>query len=149
MGGRGGSSGLIGRNSDLGLSQKQIEQLVDSAIDFIRGQPRAYASLTAGSEADYRRQIQKAYEDGWSGLQDGAIININPKNQNQYVVKEGDKAVWYVFSPTSSQRYLNIKNNVVVGYKGRKTSEKELDVEKKRFYVRRHVLISLIPRRML
>ena len=149
MGGHGGSSGLIGRNSDLELSQKQIEQLVDSAIDFIRGQPRAYASLTAGSEADYRRQIQKAYEDGWSGLQDGAIININPKNQNQYVVKEGDKAVWYVFSPTSSQRYLNIKNNVVVGYKGRKTSEKELDVEKKRFYVRRHVLISLIPRRML
>lgn len=49
---------------------------------------------------------------------------------------------------TSSQRYLNIKNNVVVGYKGRKTSEKELDVEKKRFYVRRHVLIRLIPRRM-
>lgn len=148
MGGRGGASGLIGRNSDLGLARERIEQLVDSAIDFIRGQPRSYGTLTAGRETDFRRQIREAYEDGWSGLQDGAIININPQNQNQYIVKEGDKAVGYVFSPTSSQRYLNIKNNVVVGYKGRKTSEKELDVEKKRFYVRRHVLIRLIPRRM-
>lgn len=149
MGGRGSTSGIIRRNSDLQLSKKRIEELVDSAIDFIKRQPRAYGDLTAGRETDFRRQISEAYENGWSGLQDGAIININPKNQNQYIVKEGDKAVGYVFSPTSSQRYLNIKNNVVVGYKGRKTSEKELDVEKKRFYVRRHVLIRLIPRRGL
>lgn len=159
MGGRGGSSGM--NHSDLQLSNNEIDKLIDSAIDFIRKQPNVYGTLTKGLESEYRKEIKQAYQKGFSGLADGTILDRNPKNRNNYVVKENGGAAMYKFTPNSKQTHvitdmekqysrhgaIGGMGGVVVGDKGNKIKDISLNLDKKRGYTRRAILLKLIPGR--
>lgn len=154
MGGRGASSGMdssIGRGArELGLTSREIDRLTDTAIDFIKKQDRIYGSLTPEREKEFREQIKREYNLGFSGLEDGRILDINPNNSNIYLAKQGDKAILYRYRPTSNStsRYFREENGVVVGYRGEAGREYELSDAQKKTYLRRAILLRLRPRRM-
>lgn len=145
MGGRGGSSGM--NHSDLHFSNKEIDKLTDSAIEFIKKQDNVYGTLTKGRESEFRSQIKRAYQKGFSGLPDGTILDRNPKNQNNYIVKENGGAAMYKFTANSKQSHVATNEGIVVGDKGKKTKDISLSLEKKRVYTRRAILLKLAPGR--
>ena len=118
MGGRGGSSGM--NHSDLHFSNKEIDNLTDSAIEFIKKQDNVYGTLTKGRENEFRGQIKRAYQKGFSGLPDGTILDRNPKNQNNYIVKENGGAAMYKFTSNPKQSHIAVNAGIVVGDKGKK-----------------------------
>lgn len=156
MGGRGGASGM--NHSDLHLSNNEIDKLTDSAIDFIRKQSNIYGTLTKELEGEYRKEIKQAYQKGFSGLADGTILDRNPKNRNNYVIKENGGAAMYKFTPNSKQTHvitdmekqyskhgaIGGMGGVVVGDKGDKIKDISLDLGRKRGYTRRAILLKLI-----
>lgn len=145
MGGRGGSSGM--NHSDLHFSKKEIDKLTDSAIEFIKKQDSVYGTLTKGRESEFRGQIKRAYQKGFSGLPDGTILDRNPKNQNNYIIKENGGAAMYRFTANSKQSHVATNEGIVVGDKGKKTKDISLNLEKKRVYTRRAILLKLVPGR--
>ena len=51
--------------------------------------------MADATEEEYRAEFNDILKKGFSGLEDGRVLDINPKNQNMYIVKEGDHAVMY------------------------------------------------------
>ena len=145
MGGRGGSSGM--NHSDLHFSNKEIDNLTDSAIEFIKKQDNVYGTLTKGRESEFRSRIKRAYQKGFSGLPDGTMLDRNPKNQNNYIVKENGGAAMYKFTSNPKQSHITVNAGIVVGDKGKKTKDIPLNLEKKRAYTRRAILLKLVPGR--
>lgn len=136
MGGRGSDSGMnrsVGKGArELGLTSREIDRLTDTAIDFIKKQERIYGSLTPGREKDFRDQIKKEYNAGFSGLEEGRVLDISTKNPNAYLIKRGEKAV----------SVFKTGNNTRIG------KEYELSETQKKTYLRRAILLRLRPRRM-
>lgn len=159
MGGRGGNSGI--NHSDLHLKKSEIDKLTDSAIEFIKRQGNVYGTLTKDREDEWRNEIKQAYQKGFSGLGEGTLLDRNPKNPNNYIIKENGGASMYKFTPNSKQSHVitNMEKEfskhgaiggvggVVVGDKGNKIKDIPLTLVKKREYVRKAVLLKLIPGR--
>lgn len=147
MGGRGGTSGF--KVNDLGMTIDDIRQNTDISIDFIKNNPRSYGSLTSNREEEFRNTIKKMYEKGFSGLEEGRILDISNKNNNLYIIKENGGLTQYYFSPTKKQRYREEKDMVVIGEKGRKVKEiKNPSNEIKSKYLARGILLRLLPRKI-
>lgn len=157
MGGRGGSSTLNNSKTsvgDLRLSRREISNLVDTDIEFIKKQSNVYGDLPQGREQEFRSVLKKAYENGFSGLKEGTILDRNPKNQNNYIVKEGNGAAMYTFTPRAGGRVLRTTQSeirapggVVIGDKGKKVKDIVMNNEKRKKYLRRATLLSLVPGR--
>lgn len=144
MGGRGGASGL--RKNDLGLTRQDINTGVNKVIDFIKRNPSSYGSLTSDREEEFRKIAKKMYEKGFSGLEEGRIVDYNRKNMNQYMIKEDGGLNQYYFRPTQEQTRLMVRDGIVVGKKGEKEKEaKRLSRETKYKYLTRAILLRLNP----
>lgn len=133
MGGRGASSGInssVGKGArELGLTNREIDRLTDTAIDFIRRQDNVYGTLTAWGEKKYREQIKREYNAGYSGLEDGRLLDI-PK-PNLYLIKRGEKAVAVIRNGRyGAERVLR---------------EYDLTNDQKKLYLRRAILLKLRP----
>lgn len=143
-GGRGSSSGL--RKNDLGLTKQDINTGVNKVIDFIERNPKAYGSLTSDREEEFRKIAKKMYEKGFSGLEEGRIVDYSRKNMNLYIIKEDGGLNQYYLRPTQEQSTLMVRDGIVVGKKGEKVKEvKILSRETKYKYLTRAILLRLNP----
>lgn len=146
MGGRGGASGLTSGKQRESLTSSEITNYVDSLIKSIRRQRNIYGDMSDATEEGYRAEFNDILKKGFSGLEEGRVLDINPKNQNMYIVKEGDHAVMYKYSPTHKQRYVNIISGTVKGEKGVRQKVIELDKKGKQNFLLKSILIRKIPR---
>lgn len=154
MGGRGSSSGMGGGNGrrELGLTETGMRSFVNQTVDFIKRNPRVYGSLTQSREKDFREQITREYNRGFSGLENGRIVDVSSKNPNIYRIKDGDKVVSYRYRQTQSSpsRTYQERNGIVQGYRGEKGTEhkiSDMTAAQKRTYLERSVLLKLRPNR--
>lgn len=146
MGGRGGSSGLKSGKQKESFTSPEVNRHVDSLIESIKRQRNIYGDMPDSTEERYRSEFKDILKKGFSGLEEGRVLNINPKNQNMYVVKEGDHAVIYKYSPTNRQRYVDIRAGIVKGDKGVRQKVIELDEKARTSYLLKSILIRKIPR---
>lgn len=145
MGGRGGTSGLQSTKLYRELGVRDVNALIDEDIEFMRKQPRIYGSMPSSREELVRQDLYNMYKEGWSGIPDGTILDVNPKNHNNYILKEGDKAIRYRFSPAREKGHLQIRNGIVIGKRGDKEMEAKLSTKDKLKFLRRSILLRKRP----
>lgn len=145
MGGRGGASGFESTRLYRELGVRDINALINEDIEFMKRQPKIYGNIFSAREAQIREDLKDMYKQSWSGMPDGTILDVNPKNHNNYIIKEGDKAIRYRFSPAREKKTLQIRNGIVIGSRGDKEMEAKLSTKEKLKFLRRSILLRKRP----